>query len=124
MAYITGMAKTMGEFIREKRGKRSATDLAHETGVSENTVYRWERDERSPRGRALVRLADALGVHPRELTVDERGTHRAAGPSAGSLTTAAATELWEAIQEIRVHVGLAEGAPPKQHKRRSKGAGR
>ncbi len=45
----------------------SQEELAHRTGVHSNTVARWERDEVSPRGLSMAKLANALQVSPAEL---------------------------------------------------------
>jgi DNA-binding XRE family transcriptional regulator len=44
-------------------------ELAKEAGVAVNTVAELERDEREPHMSTARKLAEALGVHPRELTV-------------------------------------------------------
>jgi transcriptional regulator with XRE-family HTH domain len=53
---------TLGQRIREARGDRSPTEIAVKVGVRENTLYRWERDERKPMGLTLAKLAAVLGI--------------------------------------------------------------
>ena len=45
--------------LREKSGK-SQEDLAGMIGMGKNTVARWEREELTPRGTSLAKLAKAL----------------------------------------------------------------
>lgn len=49
----------------------SQEELAHRTGVHSNTIARWERDEVSPRGTSLAKLAKGLQVTPAELLSGE-----------------------------------------------------
>ena len=39
----------------------SVVDLARAVDVTENTVYRWQRDEQSPRAAQLALIAESLG---------------------------------------------------------------
>ena len=39
----------------------SVVDLARSLDVTENTVYRWQRDEQSPRSAQLAMIAESLG---------------------------------------------------------------
>ncbi len=48
-------------------------ELAEKAGVAVNTVARLERDEGEPHMTTVRKLAAALGVHPRELTVGKGG---------------------------------------------------
>lgn len=48
---------------REMRGL-SRRDLAEKTGISEQTIFRYETDRREPTVDKLVKIADALGVSP------------------------------------------------------------
>ena len=48
-------------------------ELAKEAGVAVNTVAELERDEREPHMSTARKLAKALGVAPRELTVGKGG---------------------------------------------------
>lgn len=120
MVYNAPMGKTMGELIRQKRAGRSPTDIAAQIGVSENTIYRWERGERVPRGGALIRLADALGVDPHDLLGgsgiqrDRLSPTLEVGKSLGELT--------KEVKELRRRLDCLESARPKTEKRRPKAA--
>ena len=54
--------------LREERAL-SFRELAALSGVSRNTIYRIENGQSEVLPRTLRRLAGALGVEPRELTV-------------------------------------------------------
>ena len=54
--------------LREERAL-SFRELAAEAGVSRNTIYRIENGQSEVLPRTLRRLANALGVEPREITV-------------------------------------------------------
>jgi transcriptional regulator with XRE-family HTH domain len=45
----------------------SQRDLARESGVSQDTITRLETDQREAQPRTMRRLAETLGVEPREL---------------------------------------------------------
>jgi len=65
-----------GQRLRELRlqGRLSQETLADRAGVSLATVGRLERHGRPPcRGRALARLAAALGEHPAAITPADNG---------------------------------------------------
>lgn len=49
------------KFFREQCGV-SQEEIAHRIGVHVNTIARWERDETTPRGTSLWKLANALGT--------------------------------------------------------------
>jgi transcriptional regulator with XRE-family HTH domain len=49
----------------------SQEELAQRAGVSESTVKLIERGVVSPHLRTVRKLAEALGVHPRELLADQ-----------------------------------------------------
>ncbi len=54
--------------------------LAVKVGVSLGAVRLWEAGKAEPKGRNLVRLAEVLGVHPREI---EFGKPKTAKPQEG-----------------------------------------
>ena len=58
--------KTIGQRIKERRSELKFTQrsLGKRAGVAHVTISQWERDETSPRGDNLFRLAEALGVEP------------------------------------------------------------
>jgi len=58
-----------GVRLRQLRRERawSQRDLAHESGVSQDTITRLETGQREAQPRTMRRLADALCVEPREL---------------------------------------------------------
>jgi transcriptional regulator with XRE-family HTH domain len=62
----------VGENLRRIRTLNALTQeqLAQRAGVQAATVARIERDEREPHMTTIRKLADALGVHPRELVGD------------------------------------------------------
>jgi transcriptional regulator with XRE-family HTH domain len=45
----------------------SQRDLARESGVAQDTITRLETEQREAQPRTVRRLAEALGVEPREL---------------------------------------------------------
>ena len=61
---------TLGAFIRAWRESKGLTQekLAAQLKVSQSVVTDWERCKTRPVANSLVALADAMGVHPRELT--------------------------------------------------------
>ena len=70
MATITVV--TFGERVREERRRRLMTQdvLAATAGISQKQLSKIENDEVDPRFSTLRKLADALGVEPRELLDD------------------------------------------------------
>lgn len=58
--------KTIGQRIKERRLelKLSQRSLGKRAGVAHVTISQWERDETSPRGDNLFKLAEALSVEP------------------------------------------------------------
>ena len=56
--------------FRERLGI-SQEELAQRTGVHSNTIARWERDEITPRGTSLVKLASGLQIPLSDLLSDE-----------------------------------------------------
>jgi transcriptional regulator with XRE-family HTH domain len=60
----------IGENLRRLRQRRYLTqrELAEMAGLSADTVVKLEQDRWEPRGRTIRRLAEALGVHPDELS--------------------------------------------------------
>jgi transcriptional regulator with XRE-family HTH domain len=61
----------VGRRLRALRIESALTqsELAEKAGVAVNTVARLERDEGEPHMTTVRKLAGALGVPPRELTV-------------------------------------------------------
>lgn len=47
--------------VRTAQGK-TCIDVACGAGLNDNCVFFWEREERSPNMKSLVKLADYLGV--------------------------------------------------------------
>lgn len=62
----------VGENLRRIRTLNALTQeqLAQRAGVQAATVARIERDEREPHMTTIRKLADALGIHPRDLVGD------------------------------------------------------
>ncbi len=60
----------MGLRLKELREHHAVTqrDLSERTGLSINAISKIERNESSARLSTVRKLADALGVHPSELT--------------------------------------------------------
>ena len=58
----------------------SQEELAHRADVHSNTIARWERDEVSPRGTSLAKLANALQVSPAALLTGETDELERAAP--------------------------------------------
>ena len=58
-----------GVGLRQLRRERawSQRDLARQSGVSQDTITRLETGQREAQPRTMRRLAEALGVEPREL---------------------------------------------------------
>jgi transcriptional regulator with XRE-family HTH domain len=58
-----------GERLRELRAEHSVSQdqLAHRTGIHATAIGRFERGDREPRLRSILRLADGLGVRPGRL---------------------------------------------------------
>jgi transcriptional regulator with XRE-family HTH domain len=58
-----------GVRLRQLRRERawSQRDLARQSGVSQDTITRLETGQREAQPRTMRRLAEALGVEPREL---------------------------------------------------------
>ena len=61
----------IGDRIKALRMEQALTqeELARKTGVAPNTVARLERNENEPHMSTVRKLAAALDVHPRELTI-------------------------------------------------------
>jgi len=53
----------IGQMILDARIEAgvSVAELARAVDVTENTVYRWQRDEQSPRAAQLALIAESLG---------------------------------------------------------------
>ncbi len=66
-----------GQRLRELRSEYdvSQDQLASRTGIHPTAIGRFERGDREPRLRSILRLADGLGVKPGRLVddLDERG---------------------------------------------------
>jgi transcriptional regulator with XRE-family HTH domain len=64
----------IGERLKRLRTLNALTQaqLAERAGVTTATVARAERDEIEPHMTTVRKLADALGVHPRELIEGSR----------------------------------------------------
>jgi transcriptional regulator with XRE-family HTH domain len=62
----------IGEGLRRLREARALRqeDLAKRAGIGKNTVYRIEKNRTEPHMTTIRKLADALGVDPRELVED------------------------------------------------------
>jgi transcriptional regulator with XRE-family HTH domain len=60
----------VGDRLKALRIEQALTqeELADKAGVAPNTVARLERNETEPHMSTARKLAQALGVHPRELT--------------------------------------------------------
>ena len=72
-SFIKEERKMIGQNIklfRENLGI-SQEELAHRARVHSNTIARWERDEVTPRGASLTKLANALQVTPAALLAEE-----------------------------------------------------
>ena len=66
-----------GRRLRELRAEQwmSQDELAHRTGIHPTSIGRFERGDREPRLRSILRLAGGLGVRPGRL-VDDLGERR------------------------------------------------
>lgn len=60
----------IGDRLKALRIEHALTqhELGEKAGVAPNTVARLERNETEPHMSTVRKLAEALGVHPRELT--------------------------------------------------------
>ena len=67
-----GWRKRVGDNIRRRRKAQGLTQetLAHKAGLAMRYVSGIERGEENPSLDALIKLAEALEVHPRELFAD------------------------------------------------------
>lgn len=54
-------AKTLGEFLRSKRGKRTLQEISNECGLDTAVISRLERDHHKPTFPTLQKLAPVLG---------------------------------------------------------------
>ena len=63
----------LGECVRQLRDERflSMAELALKAGISRNTLFRIESGEYAAIPRTIRKLAEALGVEPRELVTPE-----------------------------------------------------
>ena len=66
----------IGENIKKFREKLglSQEDLANKIGMHSNTIARWERDEVSPRGTSMWKLAEALNISAASLLTGDINT--------------------------------------------------
>jgi HTH-type transcriptional regulator, competence development regulator len=71
-------AEVDGRRLRQLRLERALTqhDLYQITGMSEDALSRLENERRHARPSTIRRLADALGVEPRELIKREEGSNQ------------------------------------------------
>ena len=60
---------TVGEQIKTIRKKKGLTQkqLAELTGLIEPTIRKYESGQRTPKSDNLIKIAEALGVHPSQL---------------------------------------------------------
>jgi transcriptional regulator with XRE-family HTH domain len=60
----------IGEKLKRLRERRYLTqrELAEKAGISADTIVKLEQDRWEPRLRTIRKLAEALDVHPDELT--------------------------------------------------------
>lgn len=74
---MPAVSVAFGQRLRELRAERgvSQDQLAHRTGIHPTAIGRFERGDREPRLRSILRLADGLGVQPGRL-VDDLGERR------------------------------------------------
>ncbi len=56
----------VGRRLEDARGRMSRRELSKKSGVSEKTIQRFEKGERSPELRTLFALCRALNVDPGE----------------------------------------------------------
>ena len=70
----TNESIAFGQRLRELRAERrvSQDQLAHRTGIHSTAIGRFERGDREPRLRSILRIAEGLGVRPGRL-VDDLG---------------------------------------------------
>jgi transcriptional regulator with XRE-family HTH domain len=63
----------VGERVRRLRNELALTqgELAEEVGITVTALSRIERNEAQPRPKTRRRLAEALGVEPRELLAED-----------------------------------------------------
>ena len=59
----------IGDKLRERRKRALLTqqELAERSGVAITTIIRVERNQVEPHARTIRKLADALGIDPKEL---------------------------------------------------------
>ncbi|WP_374258750.1 helix-turn-helix domain-containing protein [Yokenella regensburgei] len=80
--------KTIGQRIKERRTALQYTQrsLGKRAGVAHVTISQWERDETSPRGDNLFKLAEALSVEPGWIIKGDDGYEPVAADSLTLLT--------------------------------------
>lgn len=63
---------TTGERIKAARKKAGITqaELALRLDIPFQSISQWERDIRKPKKETILRIANALNIHPAELSVD------------------------------------------------------
>jgi len=68
---LLSVYKTIGNNISRLRGRMNQEELAQKAGISRSTIYAAEQGE-SIALETLVKIADALGVHPADLFLTEQ----------------------------------------------------
>jgi transcriptional regulator with XRE-family HTH domain len=58
---------TPGQVLRAARGERTQEDMARLLDVGLRTWQRWEKDDVRPGAAQVFRIADELGLDPRDL---------------------------------------------------------
>lgn len=73
VSQVEQVVEANGDALRRERELRgySLRELAERSGVTQDNIWKIEHGKtRRPHGRTLRRLADALGIEPRELMHD------------------------------------------------------
>ena len=75
--------KRTGSFIAEMRKGKNMTqaELARRTGITERSIYNYEKNSRAPKIDVVERFAQALGVQPESL-MEGMGALAASSPQA------------------------------------------
>ncbi len=69
------MSEGFAERLRTSRSQMTLQDLANRAGVSERSLFGWEKGERLPRPKQIQALAVALGVNAEWLETGEGEAH-------------------------------------------------